>query len=115
MRTQFSADLRLARRKAGYTQADIAALICDHQSMVSALENGSQRPDLEQIISLSLIYGRSFESLFAEVMEDCSRKLKRRLKHLPSNVRDTAHTFNRQSSLKALHERLTKPIPHGSA
>lgn len=115
MRTQFSADLRLARRKAGYTQADVAALLCDHQSVVSELENGSQRPNLEQIITLSLIYGRSFEAFFAEVMEDCTRRLRRRAKHLPNNVRDTAHTFNRQASLKALHERLANPIPHGSA
>jgi len=115
MRTQFSADLRLARRKAGYTQADIAVLLCDHQSIVSDLESGSRRPNLEQIMSLSLIYGRSFEAFFAEVMDGCTRRLKRRLKHLPTNIRDTAHTFNRQTSLQVLHERLAKPIPHGSA
>jgi len=115
MRTQFSADLRLARRKAGYTQADNAALLCVHQSVVSKLENGARRPDLEQIITLSLIYGRSFEAFFADVMDDCTRRLKRRLKHLPNNVRDTAHTFNRAASLKALHERIAEPIPHGSA
>ncbi|WP_108813235.1 helix-turn-helix transcriptional regulator [Loktanella sp. Alg231-35] len=115
MRTQFSADLRLARRKAGYTQADVAALLCDHQSVVSELEDGTTRPDLTQIITLSLIYGRSFEAFFAEMMEDCTRRLKRRLKHLPSNVRQTVHTFNRGASLKALHERLANPRPHGSA
>lgn len=38
-----------------------------------------------------------------------------RLRHLPDNVRDTAHTFNRAASLKTLHERLANPIPHGSA
>jgi transcriptional regulator with XRE-family HTH domain len=115
MRTQFSADLRLARRKAGYTQADVAVLLCDHQSVVSELEAGTLRPNLTQIITLSLIYGRSFDAFFADVMNDCNRRLKRRLKHLPSNVRDTAHTFNRGASLKALHKRLSKPIPHGSA
>ncbi|EBA12655.1 helix-turn-helix transcriptional regulator [Roseobacter sp. CCS2] len=115
MRTQFSADLRLARRKAGYTQADVAALLCDHQSVVSDLESGSQRPTLDQIITLSLIYGRSFEAFFAEVMEDCIRRLKRRLKHLRPQTRETAHTFNRQSSLKALHERLSNPIHHDCA
>lgn len=115
MRTQFSADLRLARRKAGYTQADVAALLCDHQSVVSELEAGTRRPDLPQIITLSLIYGRSFEAFFADVMDDCHRRLKRRLRHLPANVRNTAHTFNRAASLKTLHERLANPIPHGSA
>jgi len=115
MRTQFSADLRLARRKAGYTQADVAALLCDHQSVVSELEAGTIRPNLTQIMTLSLIYGRSFEAFFAEVMNDCTRRLKRRLKHLPSNVRDTAHTFNRAASLKALQDRLANPQHHGRA
>jgi transcriptional regulator with XRE-family HTH domain len=114
MRTQFSADLRLSRRKAGYTQADVAALLCDHQSVVSELEAGTKRPDLTQIITLSLIYGRSFEAFFADVMNDCARRLSRRLKHVPSNVRDTAHTFNRDASLKALHERLASHTSHGS-
>ncbi|MEJ8560027.1 helix-turn-helix transcriptional regulator [Yoonia sp. GPGPB17] len=115
MKTKFSADLRLARRKAGYTQADIAAMLCDHQSVVSALEKGDQRPDLDQIITLSVIYRRSFESFFAERMEKCTRRLKRRLKHLPAHVRETAHTFNRAASLKSLHERLANPISHGGA
>ena len=115
MRTQFSADLRLSRRKAGYTQADVAALLCDHQSVVSELEAGTRRPDLTQIITLSLIYGRSFEAFFADMMDDCTRRLKRRLRHLPNNVRDTAHTFNRAASLQTLHVRLASPIPYGSA
>ena len=115
MRTQFSADLRLARRKAGYTQADVAALLCDRQSVVSELEDGSKDPDLTQIITLSLIYGRSFEAFFVEVMEDCTRRLKRRLKHLSNDVRQTVHTFNRSASLKTLHARLANPRSHGSA
>jgi transcriptional regulator with XRE-family HTH domain len=114
MRTQFSADLRLARRKAGYTQADIAALLCDHQSVVSELEAGTKRPNLTQIITQSLIYGRSFEAFFADVMEDCNRRLKRRLKHLTKNVRATAHTFNRDASLKTLKSRLDKSKHHGT-
>lgn len=115
MRTQFSADLRLARRKAGYTQADVAVMLSDHQSVVSTLEAGTMRPTLEQIVTLSLIYGRSFEAFFEDVVADCTRRLKCRLDRLPQNVRDTAHTFNRASSLKQLHERLAKPIPYGGA
>ncbi len=115
MRTQFAHDLRLARRKAGYTQADIAVMMSVHQSMVSDLEGGTVRPDLEQIITLSLIYGRSFEAFFAEAMTDCTKRLKQRIARLPKDVRETAHTFNRTSSLKQLHERLANPRPHGRA
>ncbi|MEM7494017.1 MAG: helix-turn-helix transcriptional regulator [Pseudomonadota bacterium] len=76
MKTQFALDLRTARKKAGYTQGDVAHLLDCHQSLVSELERGKQRPRLEQIVDLSLIYGGSFESLFAEVMAE-------RRAHLP--------------------------------
>ena len=115
MRTQFAADLRLARRKAGYMQTDIAVLLSAHQSTVSDLESGALRPDLEQIITLSLIYGRSFEAFFEEIMAECSKLLRRRLEQLPKNVRQTGHTFNRAGSLRHLRQRLANPTSHGSA
>ncbi|MEM9761636.1 MAG: helix-turn-helix transcriptional regulator [Pseudomonadota bacterium] len=115
MRTQFALDLRLARRKAGYTQDDIAHLISAHQSLVSDLEQGKLRPTLEQIVALSLIYGRSFESFFAAVMADRRRHLMARLKSLPAPKKTTAHTFNRPSSLAKLQRRLAELPDHGGA
>ena len=115
MRTQFAADLRLARRKAGFLQTDIAVLLSAHQSVVSSFEKGKPEPDLEQIMTLSLIYGRSFEAFFADKLERCRQRLRKRLKHLPSNVRDSAHTFNRAGSIKQLHDRLANLRPDGSA
>jgi transcriptional regulator with XRE-family HTH domain len=115
MRTQFSVDLRLARKKTGYTQADLAILMADHQSTVSAIERGATRPDLNQIITLSLIYGRSFETLFAEVMQDCAQQLQQRLKQLSPEGYKSAHAFNRAGSLRQLQQRLTQQIQHGSA
>jgi transcriptional regulator with XRE-family HTH domain len=115
MRTQFAADLRLARRKAGYMQSDIATMLSAHQSMVSDLESGTVHPNLEQIITLSLIYGRSFESYFEAIMNDCSKQLKRRLERLPKTIRQTAHTYNRAGSLRQLHQRLAQSTTDGSA
>lgn len=106
MHTQFSQDLRLARRKAGYTQGDVAHLLDCQQSIVSKLESGKSRPCLEQIVTLSLIYGRSFESLFAQVMSEAREHLGSRLASLPDLDRQTAQTFNRESSLKRLRQRL---------
>lgn len=114
MSTQFAHDLRLARRKAGYTQGDLAYLLQSHQSVVSDLEHGKQRPSLEQIIDLSLIYGRSFESLFSEVMAERREHLTVRLGSLPDPGKTTAHTFNRHGSLARLRQRLKQPPDYGS-
>ena len=73
-------------------------------------------PTLGQVVTLSLIYGRSFESLFSQVMRDARQALKERLASLPDNVRTYVGTFNRASSLKRLHQRLADEDPgHGGA
>ena len=115
MSTQFAHDLRLARRKAGYTQGNLAHLLDSHQSVVSDLEQGKRRPSLEQIIELSLIYGRSFESFFGEVMAERRDHLTVRLGSLPDPGRPTAHTFNRDGSLARLRHRLKQPLEYGGA
>ncbi len=115
MSTQLGLDLRLARRKAGYKQADIAALLSTHQSVVSDLEGGELRPDLEQIVTLSLIYGRSFEDFFSEIMAESTTCLKERVARLPHAVRGASHTFNRHRSIAQLQDRLNTEQGHGSA
>ena len=115
MSTQFALDLRLARRKAGYTQGDVAHLLSSHQSLVSDLEHGRRRPSLEQIIELSLIYGRSFESFFGALLAERQQVLQERLKRLPEPGKPTAQTFNRTSSLARLTKRLASQLEHGSA
>lgn len=115
MSSQFALDLRLARKKAGYTQDDIAHLLSAHQSVVSALEHGKRHPNVAEIVELSLIYGRSFESFFDEVMTDCKKRLSVRLATLPSPGRKTGSTFNRPGSLARLKGRLAHTSDHGSA
>lgn len=107
MSTEFSLDLRTARRKAGFVQEDIAHLLGSHQSAVSELERGQKLPTLTEIVTLSLIYGRSFESLFSAVMHDARKGLKKRLRSLPKHKRDTAGTFNRAASIAELRRRLS--------
>ncbi|RLJ40692.1 helix-turn-helix protein [Litoreibacter meonggei] len=115
MSTQFALDLRLARRKAGYTQADVAHLLSGHQSLVSDLELGLKRPNLEQIIELSLLYGKSFESFFGELLAERQRVLHKRLGRLPKVIKPSAHTFNRTRSLERLRKRLKSQIEYGGA
>lgn len=113
MRTQFAHDLRTARRKAGYSQDDIAHLLDTSQTKVSNYERGRYRPTIEAIIDLSLIYGRSFESLYAEVMAERQKLLTKRLASLPRPHRMRADYFNRTASLSRLARRLKQARDHG--
>ena len=116
MTTEFALDLRAARRKAGLTQRDVAHLLAAHQSTVSDLERGRLLPTLVQIVTLSLIYGRSFESLFAEVMRDARQALRKRLRTLPKEARTYAGTFNRESTIARLRDRLAaEETDHGGS
>lgn len=114
MTTEFALDLSLARRKAGYVQSDIAHLLASHQSRVSDLEQGRKQPTLLEIVTLSLIYGRSFESLFSMIMADARQDLRKRLKTLPREVRDYVGTFNRSASIERLRDQLAaEDADHG--
>ena len=44
MSTEFALDLRLARRKTGLTQRDIAHLLANQVTLVSELERGKRLP-----------------------------------------------------------------------
>jgi transcriptional regulator with XRE-family HTH domain len=108
MATEFSLDLRAARRKAGFVQSDIAHLLASHQSAVSDLEQGRRLPTLNEIIKLSLIYGRSFESLFSMIMAQSKKDLRKRARTLPKDVRSYVGTFNRSASIERMRDRLAE-------
>ena len=115
MSSQFALDLRLARKKAGYTQDDLAHLLSTPQTVVSQLEHGKRRPSLTEMIDLSLIYGKSFESFFAEVMAEQKKHLFVRLASLPAPGRKAMSTFTRPGSLARMKRRLAEGHDHGSA
>lgn len=115
MHTQFAHDLRVARRKTGFTQKDIAHLLEAQSSLLSTLEGGTRRPTLEQIIDLSLIYGRSFESLFGVLLDERRLHLRAALERLPEQAQPTAETYNRAASIKRLKRRLNEPASYGGA
>ena len=109
MTTEFALDLSLARRKAGYVQSEVAHLMASHQSRISDLEQGRVLPTLPEIVTLSLIYGRSFESLFSMLMDGARRDLQARIKTLSKEVRNYVGTFNRAGSIDRLKDRLAEP------
>ncbi|QJB69864.1 helix-turn-helix transcriptional regulator [Parasphingorhabdus halotolerans] len=106
MLKQFSHDLRLARRKAGLTQNDLAHLMATTDKEISALEHGRKIPSLPQICELSLIYGRSFESLFADLMEYGKKKLRHQMPSLSNDVRNHVGTINRSATLERVTRRM---------
>jgi transcriptional regulator with XRE-family HTH domain len=116
MSTEFALDLRLARRKSGFTQRDTAHLLGVQSSRLSDLELGKKLPSLPEIITLSLIYGRSFESLFSAVMGEARAAITGRINGLPDDSRTYVGTMNRAYSLAQLEDRLVdNDNDHGGA
>ena len=115
MNHNFSIDLRSVRRKAGLTQEDCGHLLGGSPSAIRQLESGSRLPTLMEICTLSLIFGRSFESLFGDLMMQCRQDLAERLGTLPDPQEPHASTFNRKSTLDALAERLDAETGQGYA
>lgn len=115
MTTQFALDLRLARRKAGLTQREVAHLLALDPAKLSYLEHGKRLPSLIQICTLSLVFGRSFESLFGEIMQQIRHDLIERLQSIPPRFRRYAATLNRGASLSRLEHRLKAELAdHGT-
>lgn len=110
MSTQFALDLRLARRKAGFSQRDVAHLLALDPAKLSQFERGRRIPNLIEIITLSLIFSRSFESLFAPVMQEARIAIRQRLPFVPKNTRVCLATANREATLVRIDRRLAAEI-----
>ncbi|MEO9614414.1 MAG: helix-turn-helix transcriptional regulator [Nitratireductor sp.] len=117
MKNQFALDLTVARRKSGLTQADCAHLLGTSRSRVSQLESGKAVSSIRDICTLSLIYGRPFESLFGAVMERVTREIRDRLSNLPVAPKNWLGRFKRNNTLGRLAARLAADdhTGHGAA
>ncbi len=107
MTKEFILDLKVARHKSGLTQADCSHLLGGSRSKAAQLEAGQRLPTLKEICALSLIYGRSFESLFGDIFVEVRRELAENLSSLPELKYTQASTFNRSATLDALAQRLS--------
>ena len=103
---EFTLDLKVARKKSGLTQVDCAHLLAIHPSLVSQIETGKRMPTVREICTLSLIYGRSFESLFAGIFTDARSDLRERLTTIPDAPKHWLGRHNRQATLNRLAEHL---------
>ena len=107
---EFSLDLRAARRNSGLRQIDCAHLMGVHKTKISNLENGRQRPSVRDICTLSMIYGRSFESLFSGIFDEVKADTYCRIQDLPEPKPYYGRLKNRRRSLIGLRERLEGDI-----
>lgn len=104
----FALDLRAARKKSGLTQADCAHLLGRSASKISALEHGKTMPTLREICTLSIVYRKSFESLFGGLLSDIRVVLATNLETLPDDRSNRIGTFNRTNTLSALADELSE-------
>ena len=112
---EFIFDLKVARKKAGLSQADCGHLIGGTNHKVSQLERGDRTPTIREICTLSLIYGRSFESLFGEMFGQVRKDLSTNLETLPGRTSNRPEYFNRTKTLECLAQRLLeeKTVTYG--
>lgn len=106
----FALDLKVARRKSGLTQADCAHLMGKSSSKVCQLEKGYRTPGLKEICTLSLIYGKSFESLFGAIFTDIRKELTENLAMLPNPSEGWSGSLNRKHTLDRLERDLAAHI-----
>lgn len=102
MNQAFALDLAAARRKSGLAQKDCAHLMNIHTDRVSRLEAGKHTPTLKEFCKLSLIYGRPFENLFSDVMEEARAEVRAQLPSLPEGSSRLLSRFNRNNTLNRL-------------
>ena len=108
---EFSLDLRAARRNSGLRQVDCAHLMGAQKSKISNLETGRQRPTVRDICTLSMIYGRSFESLFSGMFDEVRADLAMRWPDLPTPGHQFKRRQSREKTLQKLEERIEAVFP----
>lgn len=107
----FALDLKVARRKSGLTQQDCAHLLNSHSAKISLLEQGKTLPSVLELCTLSLLYGKTFESLYGSMAADAQHALKDRLATLPVVSHKWLGRFIRQNTLNKLAARLEHSDP----
>ena len=106
MNNEHALDLKVSRRKSGFRQKDSAHLLAIHPSKVSLIESGRAMPSVRDIATLTVLYGKSFESLFQGIVREVRQSLKDRLPTMPEVPKRWLSKLNRQHSLEVIAERL---------
>ncbi len=108
MTKEFALDLKVARQNSGLTQEDCAHLLGVCDATLAKMEGGTRTPTVREICTLSLIYGRSFESLFSGIFNEVREDLFQRLMKMPAASGTLRLRSNRQYTLGKLATRLSE-------
>ncbi|WP_299548688.1 helix-turn-helix transcriptional regulator [uncultured Tateyamaria sp.] len=117
MSNDIAMDLKAARRKSGLTQDDCAQLAGISESKFAKIERGELLPNLRDLCALSLIYGRTMESLASGLFYGVRDAMPERLRNLPNDRKGWVSGFIRHNTLNNLSARLDKlnQLDHGAA
>lgn len=110
METNYALDLKVARRRSGLSQKDVAHLLGISRVRVSKLECNLAVPSPDELTMLSLIYSQSFLTLGGAVMPVLYRILKDRLETLPNRESYAAGASPKSVTLNTLSRRLEAPL-----
>lgn len=100
---EFLYDLKAARKTSGLTQKDCGHLTGTSLHQISDIERGVRLPLLQEILSLSILYGRNFESLFGPLMRDLRKAMLQKIETLSH---DPTGDVRRRRTIERLTERL---------
>ena len=105
----FLYDLKVARKRAGLTQADCGHLLGASNNVISQIELGQRMPTVRELCTLSVIYGDRFDGLYSAIARRVCTDIAVRLASLPDAPRIwlQRHARRRARTL----ERLTRTLP----
>jgi len=112
MLKEFAFDLKVSRHKSGLSQSDCAHLLDVDRARISRLERGDCPPTVREFCTLSVLHGKSFESLFAKIHQDVCDALQERLITVPVQAGNRIGSFNRTNTLNRLAARLEELNNH---
>lgn len=109
METNYALELKVARRRSGLSQHDVAHLLGISRVRVSKLECGIAVPSPDELTTFSLIYSRSFLTLAGPVLPVLLRALRDRLQTFPNRETYAAGSSSKAATLNSLSKRLSAP------
>jgi transcriptional regulator with XRE-family HTH domain len=105
MPAKSSNHIRSARRRAGLSQEDLAALLGSRVLAVSRYENAWRLPPLQVALACEAVFGVPVAELFPDAFAQTAREVRRRARSRAKRLaraRNVQHLFHRKESLQSI-------------
>lgn len=103
---EFILELQSMRQKSGLSQEDCAHLMGISPTVFGRLERGDRAPNVEEICTLQLLFGKTFESFYGECVGDARARLRANLQSIPMIPALACDRLTREAFLERLADRL---------